>query len=244
MKFLVVDDVPEIVETASLCLELRYPGAIIMSAFTGKDCLELTQLECPDLVLLDTGLPDIDGFQLCREVRANYHVPVLMLSNYHRDLDVVRGLEAGADDYITKPFSHVELIARVQAILRRARSVGPTQAGGFRAGDLYMNFASREIRFQGEEIKLTPTEHRLLFHLVSNAGEVISYRELHTRVWGSNNTCKIQYLKIYVKHLRQKLEYSTTYPRLIHTIPRVGYKFAIPSQPIKSREKSMTGIQN
>ena len=233
MKFLIVDDAPDVVEAVSLCLELRYPGAIILTAGEGNAALDIAQREEPDLVILDIGLPIMDGFDVCRQLRVNSQVPVIMLTVRDRDVDVARGLAVGADDYITKPFSHIELLARVQAVLRRTKSADNTNDGSFVSGDLDINYVSREVRVSGKDVKLTPTEYRLLYQLVRNAGRVLTHRELLTRVWGPEFTDKTSYLKVHVQHLRQKLADSASTPRLILTEPGVGYRFATPIQGVK-----------
>lgn len=233
MKFLIVDDAPDVVEAVSLCLELRYPGAIIVSAAEGNTALELAQREEPDLVILDIGLPNMDGFDVCRQLRSNSQIPIIMLTVRDRDVDVARGLAVGADDYITKPFSHIELLARVQAVLRRAKSTDNANDGSFTSGDLDINYVSRAVRVGGKEVKLTPTEYRLLYQLVRNAGRVLTHRELLTRVWGPEFTDKTSYLKVHVQHLRQKLADSANTPRLILTEPGVGYRFVTPTPGVK-----------
>ena len=234
MKFLIVDDAPDVVEAVSLCLELRYPGATIISASEGNTALELFQREEPDLIVLDIGLPNLDGFDVCRQIRANSQVPIIMLTVRDRDVDVARGLAVGADDYITKPFSHIELLARVQAVLRRTKSTDTTNDGSFTTGDLVVNYVTREVRLKGKEVRLTPTEYRLLYQLVRNAGRVITHQDLLSRVWGPEFTNKTSYLKVHVQHLRQKLTDPANTTRLILTEPGVGYRFTTPTRVVKS----------
>ena len=234
MKFLIVDDAPDVVEAVSLCLELRYPGATIISASEGNTALELFQREEPDLIVLDIGLPNLDGFDVCRQIRANSQVPIIMLTVRDRDVDVARGLAVGADDYITKPFSHIELLARVQAVLRRTKSTDTTNDGSFTTGDLVVNYLTRVVHLKGKEVRLTPTEYRLLYQLVRNAGRVITHQELLTRVWGPEFTNKTSYLKVHVQHLRQKLTDPANTTRLILTEPGVGYRFTTPTRVVES----------
>lgn len=234
MKFLIVDDAPDVVEAVSLCLELRYPGATIISAAEGNAALELFQREEPDLIVLDIGLPNLDGFDVCRQIRANSQVPIIMLTVRDRDVDVARGLAVGADDYITKPFSHIELLARVQAVLRRTKSTDTTNDGSFTTGDLVVNYLTRVVHLKGKEVRLTPTEYRLLYQLVRNAGRVITHQELLTRVWGPEFTNKTSYLKVHVQHLRQKLTDPANTTRLILTEPGVGYRFTTPTRVVES----------
>ncbi|MBI4288250.1 MAG: response regulator transcription factor [Chloroflexi bacterium] len=233
MKFLVIDDAPDVVEAVSLCLELRYPGATFLSAGDGKTGLELAKKEETDLIILDIGLPDSDGFEVCRQIRATSQVPIIMLTVRDRDVDVARGLAVGADDYITKPFSHIEFLARVQAVLRRSKSTDGASEGTFTAGDLTVNYDTREVWLKGDKVRLTATEFRLLYQLVHNAGRVLTHQELLVKVWGQEFTTKTGYLKVHVQHLRQKLGDSASSPRLILTEPGVGYRFVTQPQEVR-----------
>ena len=226
MKILVVDDSPEVTEAVSLCFELRWPHSNVFSALTGSKGIEMVESETPDLLILDIGLPDMDGFEVCRQVRSFSEVPIIMLTVRDRDVDVARGLELGADDYITKPFSHIEFLARVQAVLRRAQTL-PSGSGEppFQSGELWMDFNSREVRVKGDLIKLTPTEYSLLYHLVKNAGRVLTHRTLLAKVWGPEYVDATNYLKVHIQHLRQKLGDTAASPRYITTEHGVGYRF-------------------
>ncbi|GBD11611.1 Transcriptional regulatory protein KdpE [bacterium HR23] len=229
MKVLVIDDSPEIAEVVSLCFELRWPDTVVLSAPDGPTGLRLLREESPDLVILDVGLPAMDGFQVLRQIRSTSDVPVIMLTVRDADTDIARALEAGADDYITKPFSHIELMARVQAVLRRARdSQVPTKEPPFEAGGIKVDFAAREVWVEGQKVKLTPTEFNLLALLVRNAGRVVPYEELLAKVWGPQYTDAPNYLKVHIQHLRQKLGDNPQKPRLIVTEWKVGYKFVKP----------------
>ena len=225
MKFLVIDDAPDVVEAVTLCLELKYSGATFLSAGDGKKALELATKEEPDLIILDIGLPDSDGFEICRQIRASSQVPIVMLTVRDRDEDVARGLTVGADDYITKPFSHIELQARVLALLRRARGTDGTLEGSFAAGDLVVNYDTREVWLRGERVRLTATEFHLLSDLTHNAGRVLTRRELLTGVFGPESSVKINYLRNLVRRVRQKLGDSVSSPTLILTEPGEGYRF-------------------
>jgi len=176
-------------------------------------------------VLLDINLPGMDGFEACQEIRRICDVPIVMVSARDNEVDKVRGLEMGADDYITKPFSHLELLARVRAVLRRYQSTLPTVGEVFETGDLRIDFASRSVTVRGESVRLTPTEYSLLFHLTRNAGRVLPHHTLLAKVWGREYTDEIDYLKVYIRRLRQKLEGDPDTVGRIISERGVGYKF-------------------
>ena len=225
MKVLVVDDEPDVVEVVNLCFGLRWPEAEVIAAGDGDQALKLIEQDRPDLVLLDIVLPGMDGFQICQEVRRFSDVPIVMLSARDAEVDKVRGLEMGADDYITKPFSHMELLARVRAVLRRYQNQLPAVGEVFESGDLRIDYSSRSVMVRGQAVRLTPTEYSLLFHLTRNAGRILPHHTLLAKVWGRDYTEEIDYLKVYIRRLRQKLEGD---PETIGTIVSergVGYKF-------------------
>ena len=225
MKVLVVDDEPEIVEVVSLCFGLRWPDADVVSADNGEDALRIVEDGHPDLVLLDIVLPGMDGFTICKEIRTFSDVPIVMLSARDSEVDKVRGLEMGADDYITKPFSHLELLARVRAVMRRYENQLPAVGEVFESGGLQIDYASRTVTVDGEVVRLTPTEYSLLFHLTRNAGRVLPHHTLLAKVWGREYTDEIDYLKVYVRRLRQKLEGDAETIGEIVSERGVGYKF-------------------
>ena len=226
MKVVVVDDSPEIIEVVSLCFQLRWSGTNVISASTGNKGVQLIEAENPDVVILDVGLPDMDGFQVLREVRRFSQVPVLMLTVRGEDTDVAKGLELGADDYITKPFSHIELIARVQAVLRRVRGTPvTTEERPFTSGRLTVDFASNEVRLDGNPIKLTSTESRLLYLLIRNEGRLVTHENLLTKVWGETYVDARDLLRVHIQHLRQKLGDSVESPSIIVTEHGLGYRF-------------------
>jgi len=229
MKVLVVDDSSEIVEVVSLCFKMRWSGTEVVSAASGKSGLEMVEAENPDLVILDVGLPDMDGFETLREIRRFSQVPVIMLTVRGEDVDVARGLETGADDYITKPFSHVELMARVQAVLRRVRGrVAGSEQEPFASGKLWVDFASGEVKVAGQPVKLTATEYKLLYQLIKNEGRLLSHETLLTRVWGDEYSDSRDLLRVHIQHLRQKLGDSVEAPAIITTEHGMGYKFIRP----------------
>ena len=225
MKVLVVDDEPDVIEVVNLCFGLRWPDADVASAHDGEQVLKIIEQEPPDLILLDIVLPGMDGFQTCQEIRRISDVPIVMLSARDGEVDKVRGLEMGADDYITKPFSHLELLARVRAVLRRYQSQSPALGETFESGDLMVDYASRQVAVAGQPVRLTPTEYSLLFHLTRNAGRILPHQTLLAKVWGREYTDEIDYLKVYIRRLRQKLEGGAESIGQIVSERGVGYKF-------------------
>ncbi len=225
MKVLVVDDEPDVIEVVNLCFGLRWPEADVVSAKCGEEALRSLERDPPDLVLLDIVLPGIDGFEVCREIRRISDVPIVMVSARDSEVDKVRGLEMGADDYITKPFSHLELLARVRAVLRRYQNQLPAVGETFESGDLRVDYASRQVTVSDKLVRLTPTEYSLLFHLTRNAGRVLPHHTLLAKVWGREYTDEIDYLKVYIRRLRQKLEGGPEHIGQIISERGVGYKF-------------------
>lgn len=229
MKVLVIEDDPGIIEVVSLCFQLRWSGTTVISASTGNKGLEQVETESPDVVILDIGLPDVDGYQILKEIRRFSDVPVLMLTVRGEDTDVARGLELGADDYITKPFSHIELIARVQAVLRRAQGLPVTdEERPFISGKLSVDFNRNEVMLDGRQVKLTSTERKLLYHLIRNEGRILSHESLLTKVWGDSYVDARDLLRVHIQHLRQKLEDNMETPNIIVTEHGIGYKFIRP----------------
>ena len=230
MKLLVVDDDKNIVEAVTLSFQLQWQECEVLTANDGEKGLDLFFEEQPDVVILDVSLPEMNGFDVLRRIRQVSDVPVLMLTAKAEEMDKVKGLELGADDYITKPFSHLELFARIKAVLRRAELPPPISAApSFTFGDLAVNFDSRTITLNGRPIKLTPTEYNLLYHLVRNAGRVLSHETLLAKVWGDEYRNDVDYLKVYVSRLRNKLEDDPERPHYILTERGLGYRFARPT---------------
>jgi len=229
MKVVVIDDSPEIIEVVSLCFQLRWNGAQVLPAGDGAQGLELIETEYPDIVILDIGLPDMNGFQVLQEIRRFSQVPVIMLTIRGEDTDIARGLEMGADDYVTKPFSHIELIARVQAVLRRVQeSPVTTEDRPFASGKLWVDFSSNEIKVEGEPVKLTSTEFKLLQYLIRNEGRLLSHENLLSKVWGDTYGDARDLLRVHIQHLRRKLGDSIESPKIIVTEHGMGYKFVHP----------------
>jgi len=225
MKVIIIEDDPDVVETVSLCFDLRWPDVEVIAAQDGISGVDLVASEHPDIVVLDIGLPDISGFDVCRRIRLFSDVPIAILTADDLEIDKVKGLELGADDYITKPFSHVELLARIKAVLRRCTNGLPQEdEGTLTIGNLWVDFAAREVRVSGEEVKLTPTEYNLLYCLAKNTGRVIPHRVLLEKVWGSEYDNALEYVKVYIQRLRVKLGDNPSAPRLIHCERGVGYK--------------------
>ncbi len=231
MKILIVDDDPDIVEAIALAFSAEWPEAEVI-ADDGRSALRAIEKENPDVVLLDIGLPGLNGFDLLRRIRAVSDVPVLMISARGDEMDKVRSLEWGADDYLTKPFGYRELSARIRAVLRRAQALPPISGGGqFKAGSIYINYASHEVFASGKPVKLTPTEYKLLCQLTRNAGRVLEHDQLLTRIWGPEYLGELDYLRIYVRRLREKLEPDPQQPVHILTERGVGYRFN-PQPPV------------
>ena len=202
-------------------------GYRLNEAETGKRGLLLAAQQPPELVILDLGLPDMDGLEVTRELRAWTSVPILVLSAREQEGDKVAALDAGADDYLTKPFSVAELAARLRVALRHAAR---TKSGGgesvFTVGDLKVDLGKRLVTRRGETVHLTPTEYRLLTTLVQHAGRVLTHQTLLKEVWGPSDTSELQYLRVYMAQLRQKLEDDPAQPRYLTTEPGVGYRLA------------------
>jgi two-component system, OmpR family, KDP operon response regulator KdpE len=193
--------------------------------------LDAVERERPDIVLLDVGLPDLDGFSVLTRIRAFSDVPIVMLTARDDAMDKVKGLELGADDYVTKPFNHLELMARVRAVLRRHDMPAPaSRAPSFRSGDLEVDFARQEARLRGERVDLTPTEYKLLYHLVRNAGHVLQHATLLAKVWGREYVDEVDYVRVYIRRLRDKLGDDPEHPRYIQTERRLGYRFIAPPE--------------
>lgn len=221
---LVVDDEERMARFIRLNLE--HDGFQVVEAYRGLDAIHKLRDSLPDVIILDVMMPDLDGFEVLKLIREISQVPVIMLTAKGEEDDRVRGLELGADDYVTKPFSPRELVSRVRAVLRR------TEAGGFTSRDVYevddylkMDFERREIWVGGKQVKLRPTEYRLLYHLVKNAGWVMTYDQLLSKVWGYEYRDEPHYVRLYINYLRQKIEKDPANPQYILTERGVGYRF-------------------
>jgi DNA-binding response OmpR family regulator len=226
-KILVVDDEPRVIRLVSEVL--KAVGCQVIAAASGEPALEMVALEQPDLVLLDILLPrGPDGYEVCRRIREFSVVPVIMLTAKAQESDVLRGFDVGADDYLTKPFSAKELVARVRAVLRRTQRPEEAVTTTLTCGELEINFARRTVEVRGEGVSLTRTEYALLRQLALNANRVMLHQDLLTTVWGPEYRDDIDYLRAYIRYLRQKLEENPHEPRYILTTPGVGYMLACP----------------
>lgn len=234
MKVLVVDDDPKIREALEVGIQLQWQDSHIVSAADGEAGLERFFSELPDVVLLDITMPRMDGFEVLQVIRRVSDVPVIMLTGRGEDIDQVRGLELGADDYIAKPFSHLALMARIRAVLRRAELPPPVQAvPDFEAGDLAIHFQNQEVTLAGQQVRLTPVEYKLLYHLVRNAGHLLPHEALLNRVWGTDYEASPEYLKVFISRLRTKLRRDGG-PEYIETERGRGYRFVRPRDPVST----------
>jgi two-component system, OmpR family, KDP operon response regulator KdpE len=223
-RILFIDDEAQVARAVRAGLALS--GFSVEWAATGKEGMERIAQWRPDVVLLDLTLPDIDGLEVCRQVREWSQVPIIVLSVRTADADKVTALELGADDYITKPFSMNELIARIRVALRHVaeRAGGTGRAARFQTGGLAIDFERRQVTIDGAEVHLTPTEYEVLKYLATNAGKVITHRILLRAVWGPQYEDEIQYLRVFIGHLRHKIEPDPARPRYLATDPGVGYR--------------------
>lgn len=223
-SILVVDDELSIIKFLRANLGAR--DYEVLAAMDGAQALKTIETELPDLVILDIMTPKIDGFEVCRRLREWSQIPIIMLSARGDEGDKIKCLDLGADDYITKPFGAGELIARVRAVLRRTEIAGsiPTQPS-FTSGDLSINFAKRQVTIAGKEVKLTPTEYNLLQELVLKAGKVLTHTYLLNKVWGPEYREEREYLHVFTRRLRAKLESEPANPKCIMTVSGVGYQF-------------------
>jgi DNA-binding response OmpR family regulator len=221
---LVVDDEPRIIRFVRINLEME--GFRVIEASDGLVALEQVREKMPDIVLLDVMMPEMDGFETLRMIREISSVPVIMLTVRSSEEDKVRGLDLGADDYITKPFSPRELVSRVRAVLRRFQTVAPGEAAVLQIDDyLAVDYNTGEVIVDDERVKLRPTEFRLLRHLIENAGWTVPHSTLLSRVWGYEYKDEISYLRLYINYLRKKVEPDPSNPRYILTERGMGYRF-------------------
>jgi len=228
MKALIIEDDHNLTKAVSLAFRARWPQATVINIAEGNKGLEAVENESPDIVLLDLGLPDVDGLEVLRQIRLFSHVPVIIITVRNQEIDKLKGLELGADDYLTKPFSYLELVARVNALLRRitVSTQGTSMSTSFSSGDLTVDFDKQEVLLQGNPIRLTPIQYKLLYYLVNNAGHVMSHDTLVAKVWGDEEVdIGGDSLKVHIHYLRQKLGDNPHNPTRIVTVPGFGYKF-------------------
>jgi len=222
-KILVVDDEPQIARVLKTTLTTR--GYSVRTASDGDDALLVMKSWTPDLVITDLRMPNMDGVALCRHVRAKSGTPIIVLSVRNEERSKVEALDAGADDYVTKPFSVDELLARVRAALRRASEPNQAEPQVIQMGDFRIDVAGRSVEVGSREVHLTPKEFDLLVYLARHPGKVLTHRALLAAVWGPNSVQQPEYLRVVVGHLRKKLEADESDPRYILTDPWVGYRF-------------------
>jgi two-component system KDP operon response regulator KdpE len=221
---LIVDDEPQIRRV--LLTTLTSEGYSVVEAKSGEEALEKLRTERPDLVLLDTNMPGMSGLETCSEIRRTSDVSIIMVTVRNTERDKVKALDAGADDYVVKPFGTEELMARIRAALRRS---GPVDSlPPFASSDLTIDFSSRAVTVKGQPVRLTPKEFELLRYLVANQGKAQAHRRLLQAVWGPDYGEETEYLRVFINQLRKKIEPDPRHPRYIHTEPWVGYRFDPP----------------
>lgn len=226
-RILVVDDQPRVVRLVSEVLKTK--GFDVLAVTSGEAAVSAAAVEQPHLILLDILLPSgIDGYETCRRIREFSNVPVIMLTAKAQESDKLQGFDVGADDYLTKPFSAKELIARVEAVLRRSRHPEEIVSSTLACGELEIDFASRNVQVNGEPVNLTRTEYSLLRKLALNPNCVILHEDILMEVWGPEYRGDIDYLRAYIRYLRRKIEIDPSNPQYIITSPGVGYMLACP----------------
>ena len=223
-KILVVDDDPQIRRVMKATLVGH--SYEVIEARTGEDALRLLPEETPNLVLLDMNMPGMGGLETCRAIRSGSDIPVIILSVRNTERDKVAALDAGADDYVTKPFGIEELLARIRAALRRSPLSMEGGPRGFTAPDLEIDFEARRVRANGKEVRLTPKEFEVLRYLVAHAGRPVTHRELLQAVWGPDYGDEPEYLRVFINQVRKKIEVNPGKPKYVLTEPWVGYRFA------------------
>ena len=228
MKVIIVDGHSEDPEEISTCIKTRWPEAIVTLTTAQEDTVRLIKNSLPDLVFIDFAPKEQNGFYLCKEIRSFSEVPIIMLSNNSDDRSVVKGLEWGADDWIIKPFSYIQFLARIQAVIRRSRTLPLTHTDNpFETKDLTVEFDSKEVKVRGKHAKLTYIEYNILYHLIKNLGRPLSSEQLLDKVWGQQYLDTKYLPKIHIQHLRQKIERDPTKPKIIVTERGQGYKLVI-----------------
>jgi two-component system KDP operon response regulator KdpE len=224
VSVLVVDDEPRLVDVVRLNLEVE--GYRVLEASNGVEALQRLKEDLPDLVVLDVMMPEMDGFETLRHIREVSNVPVIMLTVRNEESDRVKGLEIGADDYLAKPYSARELQTRVKAVLRRTFTPAPPRKTRIVVDDdLTIDFSKNDVLVRGQKVALRPTEYRLLYHLVTNAGRLMTHETLLSKVWGHEYRDEAHYLRLYITYLRQKIERDPAHPRYILTERGMGYRF-------------------
>jgi two-component system, OmpR family, KDP operon response regulator KdpE len=223
-RILVVDDEIEILR--ALQRSLTAHGFEVFTASSGEEALEAISHHRPDLMVLDLGLPGMTGLEVCKRVRAQSNLPIIVLSIKDAERDKVQALDLGADDYVPKPFGMDEVLARIRVALRHAAQIQSGTEPTFTAGSLKVDFAQRLVQVNGQEVKLTPTEYDLLKALIKNSGKIMTRHMLLSQVWGTGYGTESHYLHVYIGQLRRKIEPDPAHPRFILTISGVGYRFS------------------
>jgi len=230
VKALVIESTPEETKNISFTLQLRWPQCTVLSAVDGSKGIELIEAESPDFVILDVALSGMDGLGLVSKIRSFCDVPVIILTDNSNEMIRVSGLEMGADEYVTKPFNPIELLAKVVALLRRVRGAGfKADQEPLTFGALTLNFSTREVFIWNNRVKLTPIEYNLLTHLVRNEGKVLTHSALLEKVWGRDYADDSSFIKKYIYRLRSKLRDDASNPRILISERGVGYRFVRPS---------------
>lgn len=228
MKILLVDDDPHVLDSLVVGLQMQWRDREVISARDGQEALQKFTTHRPDLVILDVNLPRASGFEVLKSIRSVSDVPVIILTARNDEIDQVRGLEAGADDYITKPFSHMTFIARVKSVLRRTEGAMPSDtAAPFVSGDFVIDFQSQRVSQNGVPLRLTPAEYRLIAALARNSGRVLTHHALIDRIWGTDSVSTTNHLKVIVSRLRAKIEQPGGVTR-IETVRGTGYRLVAP----------------
>lgn len=228
LRVLIADDARAVAEGVSFGARMVWPDCDVVIATNGREALESFDTRPADLVVLDVAMPPPNGLEVCQRIREVSRVPIMMLTVRDTTLDKVRALDLGADDYLTKPFDPLELLARLRALVRRGSGPLAQSAPVLVSGQLSLDAGTREVRIRGEQVRLTSTEYRLLEVLVRHAGDVLPHQVLLDRVWGSEWTTDPSYLKVFVRRLRQKLGDDARSPRYIQTEWGIGYRFIPP----------------
>ena len=226
MKILCIDDSPDILEIQGLSLKIRWPDAEVLKAKDGRMGLALLDSDDPDLIILDLGLPDMDGYEVIRRIRLCSEIPIVIVSVRDGEHDIVKGLDLGADDFITKPFGHLEFLARIQAVLRRASVIANGHDEATELGKLRMVPSTREVFMDGDLVSLTPTEYSILYHLARNSDRIVTYQALLSKVWGGEAVDDRHLLTVHMKNLRSKLGDTGQEPNMILTERGIGYRIA------------------
>jgi len=226
VKFLVIEDDKTIIDSISLIFQLSWPETKLISTPLGQKGIELAETEHPDVVILDLGLPDISGYEVLKQIRLFSAVPVIILTVRSEEVDIVRGLEGGADDYIVKPFRQLELLSRIRCVTRRQERV--TQEKPLELGQFYFNPSTWQLVIGEREISVTRTEGSIFYHLLQNAGRVVTHSDLAEALWGVDYPDAADCLRVHIRRLRVKIEEDPRQPQVILTKPGVGYLLAKP----------------